>query len=120
MPSMLIARAVLLMAASVSDLFLVGDTKGSLRVSPDGEGGSHPSTPDAQMEDPRRVQSMRVALTGGVASGKTTVADALRDLGAIVVDADVLAREVVEPGTPGLASVVAEFGPEVLTPEGRL
>lgn len=63
---------------------------------------------------------MHVGLTGGVASGKSTVAALLRDLGAVVVDADVLAREVVEPGTPGLAAVVAEFGPGVLTPEGRL
>jgi dephospho-CoA kinase len=63
---------------------------------------------------------MHVGLTGGVASGKSTVATMLRELGAIVVDADVLAREVVEPGTPGLAAVVAEFGPEVLTPDGRL
>ena len=63
---------------------------------------------------------MRVGLTGGVASGKSTVAEVLRDLGAVVVDSDVLAREVVEPGTAGLAAVVAEFGPEVLTPEGRL
>jgi dephospho-CoA kinase len=63
---------------------------------------------------------MRVGLTGGVASGKSTVAALLRDLGAVVVDADVLAREVVEPGTPGLAAVVAEFGPEVLTSDGRL
>ena len=63
---------------------------------------------------------MHVGLTGGVASGKSTVAALLRDLGAVVVDADVLAREVVEPGTPGLAAVVAEFGPEVLTSDGRL
>jgi dephospho-CoA kinase len=63
---------------------------------------------------------MHVGLTGGVASGKTTVAAMLRDLGAVVVDADVLAREVVEPGTPGLAAVVAEFGPDVLTADGHL
>jgi dephospho-CoA kinase len=63
---------------------------------------------------------MHVGLTGGVASGKSSVAAILRELGAVVVDADVLAREVVEPGTPGLAAVVAEFGPEVLTPEGGL
>ena len=63
---------------------------------------------------------MHVGLTGGVASGKSTVAALLHELGALVVDADVLAREVVEPGTPGLAAVVREFGPEVLGPEGRL
>jgi dephospho-CoA kinase len=63
---------------------------------------------------------MRVGLTGGVASGKSTVAAVLRDLGALVIDADQLAREVVEPGTPGLAAVVEAFGPEVLTEDGRL
>ena len=63
---------------------------------------------------------MRVGLTGGVASGKSTVAALLRELGAVVVDSDVLAREVVEPGTPGLAAVVEAFGPEVLTADGAL
>ncbi len=63
---------------------------------------------------------MRVGLTGGVASGKSTVAALLRDRGAVVVDADTLAREVVAPGTPGLAAVVAEFGPEVLGSDGAL
>ena len=63
---------------------------------------------------------MRVGLTGGVASGKSTVAALLRELGAVVVDSDVLAREVVEPGTPGLAAVVEAFGPEVLTADGSL
>jgi dephospho-CoA kinase len=63
---------------------------------------------------------MRVGLTGGLASGKSTVSGLLRELGAVVIDADVLAREVVEPGTPGLAAVVAEFGPEVLAEDGGL
>jgi dephospho-CoA kinase len=63
---------------------------------------------------------VRVALTGGVASGKSTVAAILADLGAVVIDADKLAREVVEPGTPGLAAVVEEFGPDVLTDTGHL
>jgi dephospho-CoA kinase len=63
---------------------------------------------------------VRVGLTGGVASGKSTVSDILRELGAVVVDADALAREVVEPGTPGLEAVVAEFGAGVLTAEGCL
>jgi dephospho-CoA kinase len=63
---------------------------------------------------------MRVGLTGGVASGKSTVAALLRELGAVVVDSDVLAREVVEPGTPGLAAVVEAVGPGVLTADGRL
>jgi len=63
---------------------------------------------------------MRLGLTGGVGAGKSTVAHALSDLGAVVIDADALAREVVEPGTPGLAAVVAEFGPEVLGADGAL
>lgn len=63
---------------------------------------------------------LRVGLTGGIASGKTAVSDALRARGAVVIDADVLAREVVEPGTPGLAAVVDRFGRQVLTDDGRL
>ncbi len=63
---------------------------------------------------------MRVGLTGGVASGKSSVSAILRELGAVVVDADALAREVVGPGTPGLAAVVTAFGPEVLGPDGAL
>lgn len=62
----------------------------------------------------------RVGLTGGIASGKSTVSAILRELGAVIIDGDALAREVVEKGTPGLAAVVAEFGPELLTPEGDL
>lgn len=62
----------------------------------------------------------RVGLTGGIASGKTTVADLLAARGAVLVDSDVLAREVVEPGTPGLAAVVERFGTSVLAPDGRL
>lgn len=64
--------------------------------------------------------STRIALTGGIGSGKSTVADLLAERGAVVVDADVLAREVVEPGTPGLAQIVARFGPHLLTPDGAL
>ena len=63
---------------------------------------------------------LRVALTGGVASGKSRVAETLGRLGAVVIDSDRLAREVVEPGTPGLAEVVRAFGEEVLDEEGRL
>jgi dephospho-CoA kinase len=63
---------------------------------------------------------MRVGLTGGIASGKSTVSAMLADLGAVVIDADQLAREVVAKGTPGLARVVDAFGPEVLTPDGEL
>src|SRR4029450_5743453 len=63
---------------------------------------------------------VRVGLTGGVASGKSTVSALLAELGAVVIDADVLAREVVAPGTDGLAAVVAELGPDVLGPDGAL
>lgn len=61
-----------------------------------------------------------IGLTGGIASGKSTVAAMLRALGAPIVDADLLAREVVEPGTPALAEIEARFGAEVLGPDGRL
>jgi dephospho-CoA kinase len=63
---------------------------------------------------------MRVGLTGGIASGKSTVSSILAELGATIIDGDQLAREVVEPGTPGLARVVEAFGPDVLTPDGAL
>ncbi len=63
---------------------------------------------------------MRVGLTGGVASGKSTVAAILASLGAVVVDADQLAREVVQPGTPGLAAVLEAFGPDLLAGDGGL
>lgn len=63
---------------------------------------------------------MRVGLTGGIASGKSTVAQLLVGLGAVVIDADALAREVVARGTPGLSAVVEAFGPELLTAEGDL
>nr|WP_207208851.1 dephospho-CoA kinase [Nocardioides oleivorans] len=63
---------------------------------------------------------MRVGLTGGVASGKSTVSALFAELGAVVVDADLIAREVVARGTPGLADVVSEFGAELLTDEGDL
>jgi dephospho-CoA kinase len=63
---------------------------------------------------------MRVGLTGGVGSGKSTVAAILAELGAVVIDADAIAREVVEPGTAGLQAVVARFGPQVLTGTGTL
>lgn len=62
----------------------------------------------------------RVALTGNIASGKSTVARVWERLGAVVVDADTLARQAVEPGTPGLAAVVRRFGAHVLTADGRL
>jgi dephospho-CoA kinase len=63
---------------------------------------------------------VRVGLTGGIASGKSTVSTMLRELGAIVIDSDRLARDVVAPGTAGLAAVVAAFGPGVLTATGEM
>ena len=63
---------------------------------------------------------LRVGLSGGIGSGKSTVARALARRGAVVIDADAIAREVVEPGQPALAAVVERFGPEVMDGEGRL
>ncbi|MFC5526645.1 dephospho-CoA kinase [Rhodanobacter ginsengisoli] len=67
-----------------------------------------------------RPQALVIALTGGVAAGKTAVARRFTALGVPVHDADVAAREVIEPGTPGLAAVVAAFGADVLDGSGRL
>lgn len=61
-----------------------------------------------------------VALTGGIGSGKSTVADAFSCLGINVIDADILARQVVEPGTPALAAITEHFGHNILTTEGEL
>jgi dephospho-CoA kinase len=61
-----------------------------------------------------------VGLTGGIGSGKSTVARALAERGAVVIDADVLARDVVEPGRPGFDAVVARFGAGVIGDDGRL
>lgn len=61
-----------------------------------------------------------VALTGGIASGKSAVADRFAALGIDLIDADIVARELVEPGQPALAELAATFGPGILTPDGRL
>ena len=61
-----------------------------------------------------------VALTGGIASGKSAVADRFAALGIELIDADLVARELVEPGQPALAELVSRFGPAILTPDGRL
>jgi len=61
-----------------------------------------------------------IGLTGGIASGKSVVTKRLAERGAVVVDADVLAREVVEPGTPGLAAIADHFGPAVIADDGSL
>lgn len=63
---------------------------------------------------------LRVGLSGGIGSGKSTVSARLAELGAVVVDADQVAREVVEPGTPALAEIAERFGAEVLTGDGAL
>ncbi len=63
---------------------------------------------------------LRVGLTGGIGAGKSAVAKRLAKRGALIIDADRLARKVVAAGTDGLAAVVAAFGPDVLGPEGRL
>ena len=63
---------------------------------------------------------LRIGLTGGIGSGKSTVSRLLAERGAVIVDADAIAREVVEPGTPGLAAVVEAFGAGVLAADGSL
>ena len=63
---------------------------------------------------------LRVGLTGGIGSGKSTVSERLAALGAVILDADKAARAVVEPGTPGLAQIAETFGPGVLAPDGSL
>lgn len=63
---------------------------------------------------------LRIGLTGGIASGKSVVTARLAELGAVVVDADALAREVVEPGTPGLAAIREAFGEGVIRADGSL
>ena len=63
---------------------------------------------------------LRIGLTGGIGSGKSEVARRLADRGAVLIDADVAAREVVVPGSPGLARIAEVFGAEVLRPDGSL
>lgn len=63
---------------------------------------------------------LKVGLTGGIGAGKSEVSRLLASYGAVLIDADVIAREVVEPGTAGLAAVVAEFGADILREDGAL
>ncbi len=69
---------------------------------------------------PRLLSMLTVGLTGGIGAGKSEVSRLLVECGAVLIDADRIAREVVEPGTPGLAAVVDAFGEEVLTADGSL
>jgi dephospho-CoA kinase len=66
------------------------------------------------------VRALRVGLTGGIGTGKSEVSRRLVSYGAVVIDADAVAREVVAPGTPGLAEVASAFGPDVLRGDGSL
>ncbi|MEV4157338.1 dephospho-CoA kinase [Nocardia salmonicida] len=63
---------------------------------------------------------LRIGLTGGMGAGKSTVARTLVELGAVLIDSDAIAREVVAPGTPGLTALVEEFGERILSPDGSL
>jgi dephospho-CoA kinase len=63
---------------------------------------------------------LRIGLTGGIGAGKSTVSATFRECGGIIVDGDVIAREVVEPGTPGLQQLVEAFGEDILLPDGAL
>jgi dephospho-CoA kinase len=66
------------------------------------------------------TRPLRIGLTGGIASGKSSVSARFRELGVSVIDADESARRVVAPGTPGLAAVLREFGPDLLDADGNL
>ena len=73
-----------------------------------------------QHSDQQGQGPLLVVLTGGVASGKTTASDCFARLGVEVIDTDLIAREIVEPGKPALADIVAHFGSDVLSGEGTL
>lgn len=78
--------------------------------------------PDELTRDntPDSGRPLRIGLTGGIASGKSTVADLFAKMGAPIVDTDIIAREVVMPGSPALAEIRSEFGADVLAPDGTL
>ncbi|HEY3867088.1 MAG TPA: dephospho-CoA kinase [Actinocrinis sp.] len=88
------------------------------RAEPTGPGGM--ALPRTELHRTVLPRTVHVGLTGGIGSGKSTVAAMLADRGAIVLDADVAAREVVAPGTGGAAAVAAEFGDAVIAPDGSL
>jgi len=68
---------------------------------------------------PLRIAPLRIALTGGIASGKSAAASMFEELGVPLLDADQIARDVVEPGTPTLAQLVTELGPDILDASGH-
>ena len=73
------------------------------------------------MAEPKmKRRFLLVGLTGGIGTGKSTVSRMFRDLGCLIIDADLLAREVVEPGEPAYAKIVAEFGKQVLDADGQI
>lgn len=72
------------------------------------------------MSDDQSTGAFRIGLTGGIASGKSTVADMFAHHGVPIIDTDVIAREVVAPGQPAIGEVVAAFGPEILRDDGQL
>jgi dephospho-CoA kinase len=74
----------------------------------------------ARDEESHPTPALMIGLTGGIGSGKSTVAASLARRGAIVIDADAIAREVVEPGMPALARLVERFGDDILRPDGSL
>jgi len=94
-----------------------------VRDAPDEE--SPPGGPGRRSRVPtdgggRPAAVLMIGLTGGIGSGKTTVAAALARRGAVVIDADAIAREVVEPGSPALTKLVERFGADILQPDGSL
>ena len=78
------------------------------------------SNTETESPPERDKQTLVVGLTGGIGSGKTTVANGFSALGVPVIDTDVLARELVEPGQPALDEIISTFGTEVTTADGRL
>jgi dephospho-CoA kinase len=78
------------------------------------------TSPSTRTRHRRGRPPLRIGLTGGIASGKSTVAALFAQLGVPVIDTDRIARDIVEPGTPTLQAIVARFGPGVLAADGRL
>ena len=97
----------------------VGIQPGGQREACSGEKLQHWLVPPAE-RDSNMGRVYLIGLTGGIASGKTVVAKRLAEHGAVHIDADQLARQVVDPGTPALAQIAAEFGPSVISPNGSL